>query len=103
MSHLMNIVLLMSYLLAKIQGFKWKDFIINQLLFNTHNIYKFHDSIKEVCAIFHDVSDAFDKVWHEGLIFKLSQFGIADTLISLLEHYLTDWNQGVVQHLKWFK
>ena len=30
-----------------------------------------------------DVSKAFDKVWHEGLIFKLRQFGITGTLISL--------------------
>jgi hypothetical protein len=51
---------------------------------------------KDVCAIFIDVSKAFDKVWHEGLIFKLRQFGITDTLISLLENYLTDRSRRVV-------
>ena len=30
-----------------------------------------------------DVSKVFDKVWHEGFIFKLRQFGITGTLISL--------------------
>jgi hypothetical protein len=34
-------------------------------------------------GIFLDVSKDFDKVWHEGLIFKLRQFGITGTLISL--------------------
>ena len=42
------------------------------------------------------MSKAFDKVWHEGLIFKLRQFGITGTLISLLENYLTDRSQRVV-------
>ena len=42
------------------------------------------------------MSKAFDKVWHEGLLFKLRQFGITDTLISLLENYLTDRSQRVV-------
>ena len=92
----MNIVFLMSYLLARIQGFKWDDSIINLLLVKTHNIYKSLDSDKEVCAIFHDVSKACDKIWQGGLLFKLGQFGIADSLISLLEHYLTDRSQRVV-------
>jgi hypothetical protein len=52
------------------------------------------------CAIFLDVSKAFDKVWHEGLIFKLRQFGITGTLISLLENYLTDRSQRVVPNDK---
>ena len=42
------------------------------------------------------MSKAFDKVWHEGFIFKLRQFGITGTLISLLENYLTDRSQRVV-------
>jgi hypothetical protein len=96
----MNIVLLMSHVLARIQGFKWDDSIINLLLVKTHNIYKSLDSDKEVCTIFHDVSKACDKIWHGGLLFKLGQFGIADSLISLLEHYLTDQSQGVVLNSK---
>jgi hypothetical protein len=42
------------------------------------------------------VLKAFDKVWHEGLIFKLRQCGIAATLMSLLENYLSDRSQRVV-------
>ena len=77
-------------------GFKRIDSTDNQLLAISHNIYKSLDSGKDVCANFLDVSKAFDKVWHEGLIFKPMQCGITGTLISLLEHYLTDRFQRVV-------
>ena len=91
----MNIVFLMSYLLEKIQGLRGMT-TVNQLLAITHNIYESLDSDKDVCAIFRDVSKTFDKVWHEGLISNLRQFVITCTLISLLEHYLTDRSQRVV-------
>ena len=37
-----------------------------------------------------DVSKAFDKVWHEGLIFKPEQNGVTCNLLKLLENYLND-------------
>ncbi|KAL4125770.1 hypothetical protein QTP88_010010 [Uroleucon formosanum] len=40
------------------------------------------------CA-FLDISQAFDKVWHEGLLFKLRKF-LPTTLFLLMESYLTD-------------
>ena len=42
------------------------------------------------------MSKAFDKVWHEGLIFKLRQNGVKGKLISLLENYLNSREQRVV-------
>ena len=45
---------------------------------------------------FLDVSKAFDKVWNEGLIFKLRQCGITGNLMPLLENYLADRSQRVV-------
>ena len=65
-----------------------------------YSIYKSLDSGKEVCAIFLDVSKDFDNVWYKGLLFKLRSFGITDTLISLLENYLTDRSQRLVQSAK---
>ena len=32
-----------------------------------------------------DISKAFDKIWHEGLLFKLKSYGAEDELLSLLE------------------
>lgn len=45
---------------------------------------------KKYCpAVFLDVSQAFDRVWHEGLIFKLSRT-IPQNYCQLLESYLTN-------------
>ena len=45
---------------------------------------------------FLDISKAFDKVWHEGLVFKLKTYGVEGNLLKLLENYLTDRQQRVV-------
>ena len=43
-----------------------------------------------------DISKAFDKVWHDGLIFKLEQNGISGNLLKLFHNYLKDRKQRVV-------
>ena len=48
------------------------DSYINQLLSITHEIYKSFDDGYEVRGVFFDISKAFDKVWHNGLIYKLN-------------------------------
>ena len=50
----------------------------------------------DTCLVFLDVSKAFDKVRHKGLLFKLGQFGIVGTLYDWIEHYLTGRSQKVV-------
>ena len=62
-------------------GFKPGDTCINQLLSTTYEIYKSFDDRFEVRGVFLDISKAFDKVWHKGIIFKLKQ---NDLLISIL-------------------
>ena len=42
------------------------------------------------------MSKAFDKVWHEGLIFKLKQNGIEGKLLDLLQSYLSNRKQKVI-------
>ena len=39
---------------------------------------------RETRAVFLDISKAFDKVWHEGLLFKLKRNGIGRTLLELI-------------------
>ena len=60
-------------------GFKPGDSCINQLLCITHDIYQSLDDDLKRRGVFLDISKAFDKVWHEGLLFKLNQNGISDT------------------------
>ena len=45
---------------------------------------------------FLDISKAFDKVWHDDLIFKLKAHGVEGELLSLLENYLQYREQRVV-------
>ena len=77
-------------------GFKRKDSTVNQLLKIVHQIYQDINNGKDTCLVFLDVSKAFDKVWHEGLLFKLRQLGIVGTLYDWIEHYLTGRSQKVV-------
>ena len=53
-------------------GFSPGDSTINQLLFLVNEIHGAFEDPKwiEVRTVFLDISKAFDKVWHDGLIFK---------------------------------
>ena len=43
-----------------------------------------------------DISKAFDKVWHEGLLYKLESIGISGNLLNLFRSFLNDRCQRVV-------
>ena len=47
-------------------------------------------------GVFLDISKAFDKVWHDGLIFKLKPYGVEGELLSLLQNCLQNREQRVV-------
>lgn len=77
-------------------GFKKNDSTINLMIDITHKIYKSIDEGKDMCCVFLDVSKAFDKVWHEGLIFKLKQFGVAASILDWFIDYLSNRSQNVL-------
>ena len=79
-------------------GFRPGDSTTNQLLFLIDEIHQAFDCTQsfEVRSVFLDISKAFDKVWHEGLVFKLEQNGISGSLLKLFQNYLNDRNQRVV-------
>ena len=56
-------------------GFKPGDSCIKQLLSIIHDIYESLGVRLEVRSVFLDISRALDKVWHDGIIFKLTQDG----------------------------
>ena len=77
-------------------GFKPGGSCINQLLSTTHEIFKSFDDGLEIRSVFLDISKAFDKVWHEGVIFKLKQNGISGDLKNILTDSLSNRKQRVV-------
>ena len=79
-------------------GFTPGDSGTNQLLSLIHDVHVAFDdpSCLEVRSVYLDMSKAFDKVWHEGLIFKLKQNGIDGNLLTLLTDYLSNRRQRVV-------
>jgi hypothetical protein len=59
---------------------------------------------KEIRVVFLDISKAFDRVWHKGLLFKLKKCGITGKLLEWLKDYLTNRQQRVVvngEHSDW--
>ena len=71
-------------------GFRENDSCVNQLLSIVLNIYSAFDAYPtlESRGVFLDMSKAFDKVWHEGLIFKLKSMGISEALLELIKSFL---------------
>ena len=77
-------------------GFRPKDSTINQLAFLYHAFCQAIDNKKEMRIVFCDVSKAFDKVWHEGLLYKLSSIGICGHLLRWFQDYLSKRQQRVL-------
>ena len=77
-------------------GFKTGDSFINQLISITYEIYKSLDDGYEVRVVFLDISNAFDKVWHQGLHSKLRQNGISGELLNTLPDFLDNRTQRVI-------
>ena len=77
-------------------GFRPGDSTINQLISITTNIFEAYEDFDETRALFLDISKAFDKVWHEGLIFKLKCNGISGPLLNFFISYLNIRHQKVV-------
>ena len=62
----------------------------------TNEIHKTFDEGKELRAVFLDISRAFDRVWHDGLLFKLSQIGIEGQALNIVKNFLKNREQPVV-------
>ena len=77
-------------------GFMPGDSCITQLLSIVHEIQSSLDCNPPVDtrAIFLDISEAFDKVWHQSILFKLQSYSVEGSLFCLLENYLEIGNKG---------
>ena len=72
------------------------DPTVNQVTFLYNKICNALDEGLEIRFIFFGISKAFDKVWHTGLIFKLSRAGINGKLLDWLSNYLSNRRQKVI-------
>ena len=79
-----------------LSGFQPKDFTVNQLVYIYNTIISNLDIGKVIRFIFCDISKAFDRVWHTGLLYKLRKIGIDGNLLSWITDYLDDRKQKVV-------
>ena len=88
-------------------GFITGDLCINQPISIIHKIYKsFDDDCYEVRGVFLDISKAFDKLWNQGLHYKLRQNDISGELLNILTDFLDSRTQRVNlngQYSSWAK
>ena len=77
-----------NFISSSQSGFNPGDSYVNQLLSITHKICESFDDGFDVRGVFLDISKAFEKVWHKGIIFKLKQNGICGKLLSVLSEFL---------------
>ncbi len=79
-------------------GFRPGDSTVNQLISITHTIFKAFDCNPplDVRSVYLDISKAFDRVWHDGLIYKLKRCGVSGELLSLIKSFLKDRKQRTV-------
>ena len=76
-------------------GFQPGHSCINQLLSITGKFFTSFGNGLKVRSISLDISKAFDKVWHKGLIFKLKQNSIYGELLHVLYNFLSNRKQRV--------
>jgi len=69
---------------------------VYQLIDLYHQIAQSFDHKTHTCVVFCDISKAFDRVWHSGLLFKIKQPGIRGDLFTWIENYLSNRQQQVL-------
>ena len=95
-NHVLEFLQAHSLLTAAQSGFLPKDSTVFQLLSIYDDLCKSLDTRTTTQIIFFDISKAFDKVWHQGLIHKLSATGIRGQLLNWFCDYLHNRVQAVV-------
>ena len=88
--HIINYLITHSVISPFQSGFQSGDSAVNQLLPLCNEFSKALDESKEIRAVFHDISKAVDKVWHQELIFKLRSVGISGSLLGWITDYLAN-------------
>lgn len=92
-THLSNI----NFLSECQSGFRKNDSTVQQLIKLVHDIAKSLDKHEETKSIYLDISKAFVKVWHSGLLHKMENLcGIQGLTLKFFKSYLSGRVQKVV-------
>ncbi len=62
----------------------------HQLLRISEHIHTVFQNKQHTVATFLDISQAFDRVWHPGLIYKLKSIGTPNYLLQIIKSFITD-------------
>ena len=75
-----------------------RESCIAELLSIIHELQAAFDnnSTANVRVDFFNISEAFDKTWHDGLTFKLKLFRAEEALLSLLKNHLENCEVRIV-------
>ncbi len=77
-------------------GFKPDDSTVSQIISIIHRIHCSLDDNQDVLMIFLNIAKAFDKVFHEAILYKLESFGVRGKLLTWFESYLSNRQQRVI-------
>ena len=77
-------------------GFRKSRSTADLLTVITERIYRALDGNGVARAVALDISKAFDKVWHSGLLHKLSAYGIRGKVFNILQSFLLDRSLKVI-------
>jgi hypothetical protein len=71
-------------------GFRSHRQTRDNLLFLSQKVSESLIRKKNVCCVFFDIAAAFDKVWHNGLLFKLIKINTPDFIITWIKEFLSN-------------
>ena len=83
-----------GFLCKQQSGFRKNRRTADNLVFFTQKVSESLIRGKKVCSLFFDISQAFDKVWHSGIIYKLSKAGAP--------LYILEWVKNFLRNRKFF-
>ena len=93
--HLYNHFVSHNLIYCKQSGFLRGHSTVFQLIDIFDQIARSLDDKTVTCMVFCDISKAFDRVWHQGLLFKLKENGISGNMLKWIESYLSNRTQKV--------
>ena len=70
-------------------SFRLNDSCDSQLISIVHDIYSLFDCYPSLEVWDISLSKAFDRIWHEGLIYNIQSTGISGTPLKLIKGFLS--------------